>query len=363
MGSQAYTTPGQYTFTVPTGVTVITVRCYGGGGAGGSSDRNGGRGGGGGGGNFAESTIAVSPNTTYNIIVGSGGRGLTTNRASEFNAAKPIVRASGGNDGQNVRSGTTAYGAGAASNTGGCIGTIIRAGGSGGNGVDNGSGAGGGCAGPTGVGGNASTNTAGAGNSPGGNGANGVSPTSAGTGGSGYGGGGSGGATPDIHLGSARLGGTGGNGAVIITWADAPPANVCICLYSNCSTISAGCYLYSNVSLTEPVNAGYYSDSVYCYTVTSGGYVSSVSNCSGGGSQDYYHYYVDSYACPSCGTTTGPSNGLVASINALTTGYYYYDSTSGNVYYLTSYYGYGQYGGQVINPSSGMSSCSVACSI
>jgi len=366
MGSQAFTTPGQTSFTVPSGVTVITVRCYGGGGPGGSSNRAGGRGGGGGGGNFAESTIAVSPGETYGIQVGSGGIGLTENRSSSFNyygSGKPIVLATGGNRGANVSSSTAAFGAGATASTLGCIGVTIRIGGAGGNGVDNGSGAGGGCAGPSGVGANASSNTAGAGNSPGGNGANGVSPTSGGVNGSTYGGGGSGGATPDIYLsGVTRLGGSGGNGAVTIGWADAPPANVCICLYSNCSTISAGCYLYSNVSLTAPVNPGYYSDSTYCYTVTTGGYVSSVSNCSGG-SEDYYHYYVNSYACPGCGTTSDPANGLVASASALTTGYYYYDSISGNVYYLSSYYGFGQYSGQVINPSSGFTSCSVACSV
>jgi hypothetical protein len=316
MGSQAFTTPGQTSFTVPSGVTAITIRCYGGGGAGGGSDRNGGRGGGGGGGNFAESTISVSSGQTYSILVGSGARGLLTNRSSMFfyPAGKPIVVATGGNDGQSVRSGTPAFGAGATASTSGCMGTTIRIGGSGGNGVDAGSGAGGGCAGPTGVGGNASANTAGSGNSPGGNGANGVSPTSAGVNGSTYGGGGSGAATPDIHLGAARLGGAGGNGAVIVEWDEVPPVTTYICLYSNCSTISVGCYLYSNVSMTAPVNPGFYSDSNYCYTVTPGGYVGSVASCSG---------------CPTYGTYAYPSCEFISSLGCTGTVDYYHDGNCG----------------------------------
>ena len=49
--------------------------------------------------------------------------------------------------------------------------------------------------------------------------------------------------------------------------------------YSNCSTITAGCYLYNDIYKTSPVTSGYYSDETYCYTVTSGGYVASVAAC------------------------------------------------------------------------------------
>lgn len=49
--------------------------------------------------------------------------------------------------------------------------------------------------------------------------------------------------------------------------------------YSNCSPIIAGCYLYNDIYKTSPVTSGYYSDETNCYTVTSGGYVSSVATC------------------------------------------------------------------------------------
>lgn len=50
--------------------------------------------------------------------------------------------------------------------------------------------------------------------------------------------------------------------------------------YSNCSSLSAGCYLYTNQALTSPVSDGYYSDGTNCFTVTGGsGYVSNVETC------------------------------------------------------------------------------------
>jgi hypothetical protein len=49
---------------------------------------------------------------------------------------------------------------------------------------------------------------------------------------------------------------------------------------SNCSTLSAGCYLYNGPGLTNPVSNGYYSDGTNCFTVTGGaGYVSSMDSC------------------------------------------------------------------------------------
>jgi hypothetical protein len=52
-------------------------------------------------------------------------------------------------------------------------------------------------------------------------------------------------------------------------------------LYSNCSTITTGCYIYNDIYKTSPVNNGYYSDGTNCYDVQWGnGYVNSVSTCS-----------------------------------------------------------------------------------
>lgn len=80
--SSTTSTPG--TWTVPCGVTSITIEVYGaGGGGGGSADgSNGGvfcgnnRGGGGGaGGGYTSITINVTPGTTFNYTIGSGGCG------------------------------------------------------------------------------------------------------------------------------------------------------------------------------------------------------------------------------------------------------------------------------------------------
>lgn len=78
-GFQEYSSPGEYTFTVPTGVTLIAITaCGGGGGAGGAGGYNSGiKGGGGNGGNAGEvvrSLIAqVNPGDVITIKVGAGG--------------------------------------------------------------------------------------------------------------------------------------------------------------------------------------------------------------------------------------------------------------------------------------------------
>lgn len=68
MPSQSYIADGADTWTCPTGVTSVTVECWGGGAAGGS-----GGGYGGGGGGYAKSIITVVPATVYNLYVGAGG--------------------------------------------------------------------------------------------------------------------------------------------------------------------------------------------------------------------------------------------------------------------------------------------------
>lgn len=51
-------------------------------------------------------------------------------------------------------------------------------------------------------------------------------------------------------------------------------------IYSQCSTITTGCFLYSNNILTTAVNNGYYSNGTDCYTVTGGaGEVTAVGAC------------------------------------------------------------------------------------
>lgn len=64
----SYTTPGTYSWPVPSGVTKIEVEVWGGGGG-----ASGGIGGAAGGGGYAEGSYTVTPGTTYSVVVGAGG--------------------------------------------------------------------------------------------------------------------------------------------------------------------------------------------------------------------------------------------------------------------------------------------------
>jgi len=74
-GSISFTTPGTYSWTVPTGVTSVCVVCVGGGGGGGTVGSGGSPGAGGGGGLGWKNNIAVTPGQTYTVVVGGGGNG------------------------------------------------------------------------------------------------------------------------------------------------------------------------------------------------------------------------------------------------------------------------------------------------
>jgi hypothetical protein len=79
-GSSNYTTAGTYSFTVPSGVTSLTVSVYGSGGGAGACDNNGDAwvgGGGGSGGYITNTSIAVTPSETLTIIVPRGGYGAS----------------------------------------------------------------------------------------------------------------------------------------------------------------------------------------------------------------------------------------------------------------------------------------------
>ena len=76
------------TWLCPTGVTSIDVELWGGGGAGGSASTAGTStrtAGGGGAGSYVKKTLAVTPGTTYNVVVGGGGYpGQTTGASGYF---------------------------------------------------------------------------------------------------------------------------------------------------------------------------------------------------------------------------------------------------------------------------------------
>jgi len=82
MATQAFTTTGAQTWTVPSGVSSIQVECYGGGG-GGASIFNGK--GGGGGGYAKVNTISVSAGQTVYVNVGTGGPASTAGGNSWVN--------------------------------------------------------------------------------------------------------------------------------------------------------------------------------------------------------------------------------------------------------------------------------------
>jgi hypothetical protein len=226
---ETYTADG--TFTVPQGVTTITVEAWGAGGGGGTRTSDG-EAGGGGGGAYAKSVIPVVPEGSYPVVVGTGGNSGTNGGSSSFDGT--TVVAAGGIRGTNNNST-----GGAGGSAGNSTGDVVYAGG---NGADAGytsngwwntyySGGGGGAAGSTGNGKDASGQTGGAATDEnGGSGANGVTNSSDGKDGSQYGGGGSG-ARRNWEW-NSRSGGSGADGFVRITYT--PPYR------AEFGTISAG---------------------------------------------------------------------------------------------------------------------------
>lgn len=265
-GQQLYTTPGTYTWTVPSGVPSICVVCVGGGGGGGAAYW---AGGGGGGGALAyKNNITVTPGQNISVVVGAGGEstaanvnGMGTNGGFSEVAITGwgFIRANGGQGGTGTtsdsnlnyaggiggaRSGTfdgggnggaggtsasdTAGGGGGAAGysgdggTGGGVSTSASngAGGGGGggsagghNGSDGAAPSGGGV-GIYGVGANGTGGSPGGGGSGGGNGSpNATSGGSTNRGGA-YGGGGGG----QSNDGKSTPGCFGGHGAVRIIW-------------------------------------------------------------------------------------------------------------------------------------------------
>ncbi len=185
---------GSGTFTVPCGVTSITVSMWGGGG-GGASDgvNNATAGAGGGSAGFTTRTIAVTPGVTFTYSVGGGGSAGNVGTASTFvNGTGPATNMSAGGGGAGVAEGGAGGAAGAASggttNTVGATGSAAsgQAGGNGGSAPGGGAG---------GTGGSGSGFNGAAGTAPGG------------------GGGGSG-----NRAGGGNTGGAGGAGRISISF-------------------------------------------------------------------------------------------------------------------------------------------------
>ncbi len=182
--SQIFNSNG--TFTLPVGVTSITVEAWGGG-AGGNANVYGG----GGGGAYSKITI-TNPNSTYSVVIGQGGSAGSNGTNSTFGSVLTANGAIGANGGvASVGVGITSFkggnGAGGTTNSGGGAGASAA-----------------------GAGADGSGSTGGTGVSPGGSGGNG-SNSSNGQPGSIYGGGGG-------SRGFSGGSGSGARGAVIVTW-------------------------------------------------------------------------------------------------------------------------------------------------
>ncbi|HPF50266.1 MAG TPA: GEVED domain-containing protein [Draconibacterium sp.] len=229
--TQTFNNPGTYTFTVPAGVTEITVECWGGGGSGGGNISNKSRGGGGGaGGSYAKSILTVADGeivigATYNIVVGDQMNGVNSSGQKgnpSYFGDGTLVYAEGGNGGAAPDGKTVSGGQGSVTSS---VGDVVYRGGNGANGSLSMGGAGGGGAGSLGVGGDATGTTAGTGTSlDGGNGGAGRTNEGNGNDGSSYGGGGGGAYISDN---TNHSGGDGAQGLVKITYTiTIPPSCV-----------------------------------------------------------------------------------------------------------------------------------------
>jgi hypothetical protein len=183
----------QGNWAVPSGVSVLKLRIWGGGGAGGSGF--GGAGGGGAGGGYSEGFYGVTAGQVFSVVVGNGGIGPTA--AGETSSFGTLASATGGTAGASGAAGAGGTGAlipGAGAGSG-----LTMQGGTGGSAINLGSawlGGAGGCA----FGSGGALAIAGS-----------VSVPIAGLNGGGPGSGGSGGI-------GAGLGGQGGPGLVLVEW-------------------------------------------------------------------------------------------------------------------------------------------------
>lgn len=163
-GVEEYSIPGIYTFTVPDGVTEITVEAWGAGGRGGDVEGQGQvRGaGGGGGGAYARSVFAVTSGNDYQLTVGAGSESAEPGEDSEFQGPILVLAKGGDSVDTNDQAGATG---GLASDSEGN--DVTYAGGNGAGRTGDDGGGGGSSAGPA-ADGNTASGTAGADAPPGG---------------------------------------------------------------------------------------------------------------------------------------------------------------------------------------------------
>jgi hypothetical protein len=233
--NQTFTANG--TFTVPAGITTITVEAWGGGGGGGAATGNPAGGGGGAGGSFVRKVISVTPGQSIPVVVGTGGAtSLAGGNTSVLNTT--TLLAQGGGAGSSAAANSTS-GAGATGSAGASIGDIVKAGGDGGTGTAGATAGGGGQGGGISAKGNNGTSALGGkgaddggpgglfdggnGGDPGGNSSTGNNGTAPGGGG----GGGRAGSNTDQN------GGNGARGEVRIHWCTTAPVSATLTSYQD----------------------------------------------------------------------------------------------------------------------------------
>lgn len=221
--NENFSTPGTHTFTVPEGVTIISVKAWGAGGGGIKDYYRAG-----GGGAFAGiNTIEVTPGATYTVTVGKGADRGTGNNGGDSSFGNLVI-AKGGKGGISGGAGGLA----SESYTAPSVGSSAKwSGGNGGSSIhsNNGGAGGGGAAGTLGdgfVGQNSNKNDAGSGGNGGalgggnggaGEGKNGVAAVS----GKSPGGGGG-----EKGWNTVNSSGGGGNGLVVVSWYCRPVRSV-----------------------------------------------------------------------------------------------------------------------------------------
>ncbi|MGH7240872.1 MAG: hypothetical protein ACREGB_01090, partial [Candidatus Saccharimonadales bacterium] len=252
-----YSTAGTDTYTVPSGVTTVTVKAWGGGGGAGAASGSTGVAGSGGGGGFVQADLTVTPGQVLTVMTGSGGGGGAAadngGNGGGYSAVKNsggtfLVQAGGGGGGGGTNGGNTGAGGagGAGGGTSGVAGSAgtagflgTAAGGGGGAGTTSAGGAAG-AAGNTGVAGaagvanaggdgggfagacNTAVSTTGGAGGTGAAGGGGTTASTCASGGGGGGGrfGGGGGGSNNAGLNANHGGGGGGGGSSLVTGAN-----------------------------------------------------------------------------------------------------------------------------------------------
>ena len=227
---QTLTFTANGTWTVPCGVTSVTVTCWGGGGGGaGDGGSSATTGGGGSSGGMVTSTIAVVSGTSIAYTIGAGGAG-----GCGGGGGCPAAGGPGGPGGITTFSTVSALGGNGGAANNGAGGTAVVGGSAGTSGANNVSGAGGAGFGPGGV----SVTSDGNGNTP--------TPNSA-----------AGGSGANNVSGSTNTGGSGGSGRIIITWTGP---------YAGPDQALAACATSTSLAANTPSGAG----SIGTWTCVSG---------------------------------------------------------------------------------------------